>query len=96
MSDYSSTEASALMLKNLRRDFMTHGLFVVSNRRDFHETVRCSISSTSLLRLYLVCIIVSSHGSAAHSSLAIGTVLAANFLVPFVAIDHLTPETFVI
>lgn len=29
MSDYRSTEASTLMLKSLRKDFMPHGLFLV-------------------------------------------------------------------
>lgn len=29
MSDYRSTEASTLMLKSLRKDFMPNGLFLV-------------------------------------------------------------------
>lgn len=33
MSDYRSTEASTLMLKSLRKDFMPNGLFLVRKNR---------------------------------------------------------------
>lgn len=33
MSDYRSTEASTLMLKSLRKDFMPNGLFLVRQYR---------------------------------------------------------------
>lgn len=44
MSDYRSTEASTLMLKSLRKDFMTHGLFLVRTEegcvlRDVHPKI---------------------------------------------------------
>ena len=61
MSDYRSTEASTLMLKSLRKDFMPNGLFLVRICRpradgdegmsvelcSLFKPVQCSISSVS-------------------------------------------------